>query len=198
MANINAQFLVKNAAGTGYDKYNWETLSAQVRRTEGGQTIEAAISALESTVGGASQFIFVDDITERDGLTGLVKGDRVFVIDATDDSTVDDGWAVYIWDGAVFIKLAEEESMDVSLVWSAISGRPSSAVADIDAAVTLRHAHESAPTVSNLATLNKITEAAGVPKFDGEDIFLGDIYTIGTTEPDGTTIPRTPFWFKTV
>ena len=53
------------------------------------------------------------DITARNALTGLSVGDRVFVVDASADATVTSGWAIYIWRGSAFTKVAEEEGLDV-------------------------------------------------------------------------------------
>ena len=55
----------------------------------------------------------VANIAERNALTGLNIGDRVFVNDATGDATVTSGWAIYIWRGSAFSKTAEEEGLDV-------------------------------------------------------------------------------------
>ena len=61
---------------------------------------------------GSTQFE-VANIAARNALTGLTVGDRVFVIDATGDATVTAGWAIYVWRGAAFTKVAEEEGLDV-------------------------------------------------------------------------------------
>lgn len=55
----------------------------------------------------------VANITARNALTGLTTGDRVFVVDATGDATVDSGWAIYVWRGGGWTKVAEEEGLDV-------------------------------------------------------------------------------------
>jgi hypothetical protein len=55
----------------------------------------------------------VANIAARNALTGLNIGDRVFVVDATGDTTVTSGWAIYIWRGSAFSKTAEEEGLDV-------------------------------------------------------------------------------------
>lgn len=54
------------------------------------------------------------DIAARDALT-LVAGQEVYVVDATADATVGAGGAKYIFDGAAFIKIAEDESFDVAI-----------------------------------------------------------------------------------
>lgn len=61
---------------------------------------------------GSSEYD-VADITARNALTGLSTGDRVFVLDASADATVDAGWAIYIWRGSAFTKVAEAEGLDV-------------------------------------------------------------------------------------
>ena len=61
---------------------------------------------------GSSEYD-VADITARNALTSLSVGDRVFVVDASADATVDSGWAIYVWRGSAFTKVAEEEGLDV-------------------------------------------------------------------------------------
>lgn len=55
----------------------------------------------------------VANIAARNALAGLSTGDRVFVLDATGDATVSTGWAIYVWRGAAFTKVAEQEGLDV-------------------------------------------------------------------------------------
>lgn len=57
----------------------------------------------------------VADIPARNALTNLSVGDRVFVVDATLDATVDNGWAIYVWRGAAYTKVAEEEMLDITV-----------------------------------------------------------------------------------
>jgi len=80
-------------------------------------TFVAAINEIKTAVDalGTAEHTAAD-ITARDALTGLVTGDRVFVTDASADATVTAGWAVYRWDGSAFLKLAEQESLDVAIV----------------------------------------------------------------------------------
>lgn len=61
---------------------------------------------------GTTQFE-VADIAARNALTNVTIGDRVFVVDASADATVDAGWAIYVWRGAAWTKVAEEEGLDV-------------------------------------------------------------------------------------
>lgn len=71
------------------------------------------LSYVESQI-GTSQFE-VADIAARDALSNLSVGDRVFVVDATTDATVSSGWAIYVWRGSAFTKMAEEEGLDVAV-----------------------------------------------------------------------------------
>lgn len=66
---------------------------------------------------------YVADITARDALpaTGEERKGLVFVIDASDDTTVDTGAATYVWNAAAnsgageWIKVSEEESLDLDI-----------------------------------------------------------------------------------
>jgi hypothetical protein len=55
----------------------------------------------------------VADIAARNALTGTTTGDRVFVVDASADATVTSGWAIYVWRGVGWTKVAEAEGLDV-------------------------------------------------------------------------------------
>jgi hypothetical protein len=152
-----------------------ETSADQVL-TSGGSTVEAELAALGASASGKARVYVVEDIDERDDLTDLVIGDKAFVIDATGDSTVTSGAAEYIFTGITpgeggspdfvnWVKIAEEESLDVVLSWSNITGKPSSTASAIDGAVTNSHTH------SNKATLDKFTEGSnGLPLYDGAQI----------------------------
>lgn len=119
-------------------------------------------SLINQAIGSANLLQIVDDITERDGLV-LDVNTFVFVKDASDDPTVTSGAAMYLWDATAeeFIKVAEYESLDITVDWSDIANKPSSAVADIDDAVSKRHAH------SNLTQLEKIGESGGRFTYNG-------------------------------
>lgn len=67
----------------------------------------------------------VADITARNALTGLTVGDIAYVVDASADATVDAGWAVYMWQGAAWSKIMEQESIDMVAGGSDLSYTPS-------------------------------------------------------------------------
>lgn len=87
-------------------------------------TLASDILAYVQTNVGTSEYE-VADITARNALTGLSVGDRVFVVDASLDATVDSGWAIYVWRGAAYTKVAEEEGLDVAVGGNDLSYTPS-------------------------------------------------------------------------
>ena len=95
----------------------------------------------------------MDDITARNALNPTANI-QVFVIDASDDTTVTSGGATYIYrlSTTSWIKISESESLDLVLSWANLTGKPSSSVTDIDNAVSLRHTH------ANKSELDKIGE----------------------------------------
>ena len=106
--------------------------------------------------------VIVADIAERDALSHVVNT-LVLVIDASVDPTVGAGAALYVYNVSAqeYMKVAEYESMDVTVQWTSIQGRPTSTPAEIDQAVADSHTH------ANSATLDKISEESGIPKWEG-------------------------------
>ncbi|MDR2650042.1 MAG: hypothetical protein LBB94_10060 [Clostridiales bacterium] len=133
--------------------------------------------------------IFVADIDARDELTPKI-GDLVYVIDASDDSTVTEGWAKYLWEGTEWLKTAEGESLDVSLNWADILGKPSSTVSQIDAAVANSHTH------TNKTDLDKFSEADSVLQYDGVPVQLGPLVVVSADEP--TDQPESGIWLRPI
>lgn len=125
----------------------------------------AMIEAVVAALGGLAQIQLVADITARDALT-LDSNALVLVNDATGDGTVTAGAALYFYDsiGDDWIKVAEYESMDFTVTWSSITGKPSSSTADIDDAVTKKHSH------SNLSVLNGLSDSSGVLQYSGNPV----------------------------
>lgn len=141
------EMYVTNAAGTA------------TRRIINDVDIQAMINA---SVSAANQIQVLADIAARDALTPTGAW-YVYVKDATGDATVASGGATYLWDTSTsaWVKISEAESLDISLTWSALSGKPTSSVADIDDAVTKRHTH------ANKTELDKIGENAGQLTYGG-------------------------------
>ena len=80
------------------------------------------------------------------------------------------------------------------IAWAVITGKPSSAVADIDDAVAKRHEH------ANKAQLDKVGEADGVMTYDSKKIatqeFVQGMVVISESEP--ADLPAGGIWFGTV
>ena len=115
------------------------------------------------------------DIAAMLASTGVEPGQLVWVNDASGDTTVTSGWAIYrkrvgvgidYTDLAGWTKVAESEGLDVVVQWANIQGKPSSAVADIDDAVTKKHAH------TDLTALNKLTDAGNGLLYDGAAVAM--------------------------
>ncbi len=104
---------------------------------------------------GANGINVVADIAARDVLGHSLPSKMVLVVDATGDASVLAGAATYVNDGSNWIKIAEHESLDVTLEWANIQNGPTSTVAAIDAAVTASHSH------TNKATLDLLSATGG-------------------------------------
>lgn len=90
----------------------------------------------------SSTMAVVPDIAARDALAPSTVT-YAYVQDATGDASVASGGATYLYTPATssWIKTSEAESMDLSLTWAALSGKPASTPAAIDGAVTAAHTH---------------------------------------------------------
>lgn len=110
----------------------------------------------------------VADIAERNAMNPA-NGSLAYVVNATGDTTVASGAATYVWrsSNTSWVKVSEAESLDLSLAWANISGRPASSPAQIDAAVGASHSH------ANKTQLDKISEVSGQPTYDGNPIVTG-------------------------
>jgi hypothetical protein len=144
------EIYVTDAAGTAHRRIHTE---ADIQ-----SLIDTAIDGLNT---GA---IIVDNITQRDALTDKKNGDTVLVIDASGDGTVTSGAATYVWrsSNTSWVKISEHESLDMSLTWANLSGKPTSTVAAIDSAVTNSHTH------ANKTQLDKISETGGLLYYNGQ------------------------------
>jgi hypothetical protein len=147
-------YLVAPSTKPNYvEMYVTNATGAQARRIINSDDIQAMIDASIAGVSGGLEI--VNDIAARDALT-KTNGKYVLVLDATGDSTVNSGAASYVWRAATnqWIKLTEYESMDMTITWAMIQGKPTSSPTAIDSAVANSHTH------SNMTQLSKIGEDA--------------------------------------
>lgn len=118
---------------------------------------------INSKFAAAGSTTVVTDINARNALQNVVSGAQVYVVDATGDTSVKSGGAMYIYNGTTWIKTSETESMDIVLQWSGLVGAPSSTPTEIDNAVQASHSH------ANKSTLDKLSEDTdGRILFDGK------------------------------
>ncbi|MGE4532092.1 hypothetical protein [Halomonas sp.] len=147
----NSMYFVAPAGSPDYvELYVTGNTAGAVRRIIKEDDVQALIDA---SLAGFGEIEVVADIAARDALT-LTSNAQVLVLDASADTTVDSGAATYVYrsSDSSWTKISEAESLDLALTWAALDGKPSSAVADIDDAVTKRHTH------ANKTELDKIGE----------------------------------------
>ncbi len=142
------------------------TASSTVKSADG-TTLDVKLAAMDAAISGQTVTKVVADIAARDALADVKIGDQVWVIDATDDESVVTGAAKYIFQSETdgWVKTAEAESMDVVTSWEDIEGKPDSAVADIDDAVSKKHEHANKTDV-----LDKLSVADGKLQLNGSDV----------------------------
>jgi hypothetical protein len=124
-------------------------------------------SLINSKLADFNALEIVADISARNALAaGAARNFMALVVDATGDTTVTSGAALYAWreSNTTWSKLCEYESMDVSVAWSSISGRPNSTPAQIDTAVGQSHTH------ANKATLDALGADANGLTYNGDPV----------------------------
>lgn len=138
---------------THLETYVTGSTAANIRR----MINEADVGTLiTNALASANELAIVADIDARNALTPT-RNQFVYVIDATDDTTVNLGGATYLYNlsNTTWIKVNEAESLDLNIadpLWANIQNKPTSSVADIDDAVAKRHDH------TNKTQLDKIGE----------------------------------------
>lgn len=147
----NAVYLIAPVGYPNYvEMYVTGTSASTVKRVINADDIQAMIN---TSLAGFNDIQIVANIAARNALA-IDRNFMVLVTDATGDVTVTSGSAMYAYNNNTdtYVKVAEYESLDVAITWSALTGKPTSAVVDIDDAVTKRHTH------ANLTQLNKVGE----------------------------------------
>lgn len=124
-------------------------------------THKVLLTALPDTV--RAGVTYVADITARDALSAEQKKSLAFVIDATDDTTVTQGAAMYGWnatanDGAgAWVKIAEVESLDIDVAAIRCD------YTNVQAAGAVMYDHTvflEAPTAAQFVALQEATASA--------------------------------------
>lgn len=159
-------YLVTSSTATLFDLYVSNNDGTAIRHIIKESEIDSKIgAAITSALAGFNSVQVVNNIAARDALAPT-SNVQVLVLDATGDATVASGAATYVYrvSNTTWYKVSEAESLDVVLSWANLTGKPTSAVADIDDAVSKRHAH------SNLSTLNGLGDSAGLLTYSGAPI----------------------------
>ncbi len=112
------------------------------------------------------------NISARDNDTN--PADYAVVLDATGDSTVKSGAALYAYSNNSWTKVYETESIDIEdkITWDNLVVKPSSTIDEIDNTVALTHTHANKNVLDRLSV-----DAANELAFDGITI-----NTVDTTE----------------
>lgn len=146
----STMYIVKSAESPFAEVYFTSTDGQDVRHVINKAEIQSLIN---QSVADFSNIEVVADIAARD-LLAPTRNLMALVIDATGDATVAAGAATYVFSktGGTWTKIAEYESLDLSITWAALQGKPTSSVAAIDDAVSKAHTH------ANLTQLDKVGE----------------------------------------
>lgn len=156
-------YMVKHATNPNlFDLYLSTTDGTSVRHIITQSDISSMIT---SAVAAFNTVEVVADIAARNALV-LTANAQVLVLDATGDSTVTTGAALYVYDYATttWHKVSEFESLDVVLEWASIQNRPTSTVAQIDQAVSDSHTH------ANKALLDLLSQTSGHLYYNGQPV----------------------------
>lgn len=124
-------------------------------------THKVLLTALPDTV--RAGVTYVADITARDALSAEQKKSLAFVIDASDDTTVTQGAAMYGWDATAesgagaWVKIAEVESLDIDVAAIRCD------YTNVQAAGAVMYDHTvflEAPTAAQFVALQEATASA--------------------------------------
>lgn len=124
---------------------------------------QADVSAMITTaISNLQDIVVVANIAARNAAVPT-RNELVLVLDATGDSTVTAGAALYVYEvaSASWFKVADYQSLDVVLTWTSIMGRPASTPAAIDDAVNKAHTH------ANKAVLDAVSDSGGQLAYNG-------------------------------
>lgn len=148
--DASTMYIVKSAESPFAELYFTSSDGQDIRHIINKTEIQTLIN---QSVAEFSNLEVVADIAARDALTPD-RNILVLVVDASADATVESGGATYVYTQAStsWTKIAEYESMDITLTWANIQGKPSSTVGAIDDAVSKAHTH------ANATKLDKIGE----------------------------------------
>lgn len=142
-------------------------------------TYEEVSRLINSAIDSFTDLLILPDILSRNKLNP-VRNELVLVLDATGDPSVNNGAALYVYDynTNTWYKVSEFESLDITLDWGNIAGRPVSLPANIDNSVSLAHTH------SNRSVLDLLSaDDTGNLLYDNNPVTNSNI-RVGSGAPD--------------
>jgi hypothetical protein len=145
----STMYLVSTADADRFDMYVSSADGSTIKHLITKSEIQTLINTAMSTF---SNITVVADIAARNALAPTAVA-QAFVLNATADSSVTSGAATYIYNPTTttWYKISEQESLDITLTWASITGKPTSTPAQIDAAVAASHTHGNKPTLDLLS-----------------------------------------------
>jgi hypothetical protein len=157
-------YVVNGSYAEGY-----VTNSAGVAKSIGNSTMinSLADARISLALADLNTVEIVNTIALRNALTAtLTRNAMILVLDATADTSVTAGAALYVYreSDTSTTKIAEYEGLDVVVTWASITGKPTSSPTLIDDAVTKRHSH------SNIAVLDQLADTSGNLTYGGSPV----------------------------
>lgn len=122
---------------------------------------------IENKLSSEQPFVVVANIAARNqSAVDQVRNAMYYVVDATGDSSVASGGALYAWNvaGRQWFKIMEYEGLDSKPKWSDLVDGPNVTVEDIEAAVAAKHTH------NNMALLDLLAEQDNSLYFRGKPV----------------------------
>lgn len=158
----NTIYIVKRSEYGLADVYFTSADGQEARHVLSKEDVTDAVSAAMRQY---NNIRMVSDIVARDQLN-LSYNAMIYVQDATLDSSVRLGGALYFYNvqNGSFTKMCEFESMDVIASWDTLQNKPSSSVAQIDAAVQASHSH------TNITVLNALDDTGSGLTYNGKPV----------------------------
>lgn len=157
----STMYIVQGPGATEAQVYFTNNDASAVRHVP---TLAEIDQKIQTAIDAFSDMQVVADIAARNALT-LTRTSLVLVLDATGDPTVHTGSALYVYDFAhtTWYKVSEYESLDLTLTWDAIQGKPTSTPAQIDDAVSKAHTHANKTVLDDLTDVNGQLAYKGAP-----------------------------------
>ena len=189
-------YAVQGPNATEAELYIIGTNATEVRHLITAQEVDTKIASANTS---NAEMVTTATIATRDLMT-LTQNQLVLVVDASGDTTVDAGKAVYFYThtDTSWTKMYEFEGMDVTLTWADITNKPTQPVGDIDTAATRAVAHTQTVAAIDLLvatlTANQAVLAGFTEDVDGNVVYNGVALDRKCWMGDSGDAAYTPDW----